>query len=263
MSFRPTSLRKVPEITAFFWIVKLLTTAMGEATSDFMVLKFNPYLAVFFGGIALAIALAIQFSVPKYNAWVYWFSVSMVAVFGTMAADGLHIQLHVPYIVSTIFFAIVLTIVFIVWHKSEKTLSIHSIDTRRREAFYWLTVLSTFALGTAAGDLTANTVGLGYFTAGLLFLGLIFIPAVIYGSTEKHEILWFWVAYVLTRPLGASFADWTSKSHRVGGLNYGDGHVAIVLALVIFVFVAYLAISRVDTKKMTSQGSYRRYKSLL
>jgi uncharacterized membrane-anchored protein len=179
----------------------------------------------------------------------------MVAVFGTMAADGLHIQLHVPYIISTIFFAIVLAVVFVFWHRSEKTLSIHSIDTRRREVFYWLTVLSTFALGTAAGDLTATTVGLGYFSAGLLFFGLILIPAIVYGATKKHEILWFWVAYVLTRPLGASFADWTSKSRSIGGLNYGDGHVAIVLALVIVVFVTYLAISRVDTKKINDRDS--------
>jgi len=221
---------------------------MGEATSDFLVAKFNPYLAVFLGGVALAIALYIQFSVRKYNAWIYWFAVSMVAVFGTMAADGLHIQLHVPYIASTALFAIVLSAVFITWRKYEKTLSIHSINTRRREVFYWLTVLSTFALGTAAGDLTATTVGLGYFSAGLLFLGLILVPATTYSITRRHEVLWFWTAYVLTRPLGASFADWTSKSKSVGGLNYGDGHVAIVLAAIIFMFVAYLAISRRDIK---------------
>lgn len=250
MSFPQPSLRKVPEITAFFWIVKLLTTAMGEATSDFLVVKYNPYLAVFLGGVALAVALYIQFSVRKYNAWIYWFAVSMVAVFGTMAADGLHIQLHIPYLTSTIFFAVVLAVVFIVWYKSEKTLSIHSIDTRRREVFYWLTVLSTFALGTAAGDLTANTLGLGYFTAGLLFLGLILIPAIAYLVTRKHEVLWFWIAYVLTRPLGASFADWTSKPQSVGGLDYGDGHVAIVLTIIIIAFVAYLAVTHKDIKRL-------------
>ncbi len=178
----------------------------------------------------------------------------MVAVFGTMAADGLHIQLHVPYIASTIFFAIVLAVVFIVWQKTEKTLSIHSINTRRREVFYWLTVLSTFALGTAMGDLTANTIGLGYFASGLLFAGLFAIPAIIYFITRKNSILWFWVAYVLTRPLGASFADWTSKPRSVSGLNYGDGHAAIVLVLVIVVFVSFLAVSRVDIKKQTTRS---------
>ena len=248
MLFPQPSFRKVPEIIALFWIVKLLTTAMGEATSDFMVVKFNPYLAVFLGGVVLAIALYIQFSVRKYNAWIYWFAVSMVAVFGTMAADGLHKQLHVPYIASTIFFALVLAAVFVAWRIRESTLSIHSINTRRREVYYWLTVLSTFALGTAAGDLVANTFGLGYFTAGLLFLGLILIPAIIYWLTHKHEVLWFWSAYVLTRPLGASFADWTSKPKSVGGLGYGDGHVAIVLTIVILILVAYLAISHRDVK---------------
>lgn len=252
MSFPQLALRKVPEITALFWIVKLLTTAMGEATSDFFVFKYNKYLAVFLGGVVLAIALVMQFSVRKYNAWIYWFAVAMVAVFGTMAADALHIQLHIPYVVSTIFFAIVLAIVFIVWKKTEKTLSIHSINTRRRELFYWLTVLSTFALGTAAGDLMATTVGLGYFGAGLLFTGLFAIPGIIYFVTRKHEILWFWVAYVLTRPLGASFADWTSKPRRISGLDYGDGHVAIVLTIVIIIFVAFLAVSRVDIKKISN-----------
>jgi uncharacterized membrane-anchored protein len=254
MTFPQPALRKVPEITAFFWIIKLLTTAMGEATSDFLVAKLNPYVAVSLGGVALASALYVQFSVRRYNAWTYWFTVSMVAVFGTMAADGLHIQLHVPYLASTTLFAIVLAAVFITWHRSEKTLSIHSINTRRREVLYWLTILSTFALGTAAGDLTAMTAGFGYFMAGLLFTGLILIPGIAYWITRKHEILWFWAAYVLTRPLGASFADWTSKPQNIGGLNYGDGHVAIVLAAIIFVFVAYLAVTNKDIKGRKSSS---------
>lgn len=243
------ALRKVPEITLFFWVVKLLTTAMGEATSDFLVAKYNPYLAVFLGGLVLALALCIQFRVRIYNAWSYWFSVSMVAVFGTMAADGLHVQLGIPYIVTTCLFAVVLAAVFFAWHKSEKTISIHSITTKRREVFYWLTIMSTFALGTAAGDLTATTGNLGYFTAGLLFAGLILVPAIIYYFTRRHEILWFWTAYVLTRPLGASFADWSSKSKSVGGLNYGDGHVAVILAAIIVLFVTFLSITKKDIKQ--------------
>jgi uncharacterized membrane-anchored protein len=245
--------RKVPEITALFWIIKLLTTAMGEATSDFMVASYNQYLAVFVGGCALAIALLIQFKTRIYNPWAYWFTVSMVAVFGTMAADGLHIQLHVPYIASSIFFAIVLALVFIVWQKRENTLSIHSINTRRREAFYWTTVLATFALGTALGDLTATTFKLGYFSAGLVFFGLILVPAVIYWVTKRNEILWFWAAYVLTRPLGASFADWTSKSKNIGGLGFGDGHVAIILASVILLLVANIPATRFDIQKTEQQ----------
>jgi uncharacterized membrane-anchored protein len=241
-------LRKVPEITIFFWVIKLLTTAMGEATSDFAVFKFNRYLAVFSGGVVFLIALIIQLKSKKYNPWIYWFTVTMVAVFGTMAADSLHLQLHVPYIASTILFAIALAVVFVVWHRTEGTFSIHSINTTRREIFYWLTVLATFALGTAAGDLTATTVGIGYFGSGLLFSGLFLIPGIIYLFTKRHQVLWFWSSYVLTRPLGASFADWTSKSKRVGALNYGDGHVAIILTIVIIIFVAFLAVSKVDIK---------------
>lgn len=221
---------------------------MGEATSDFFVFKFNRYLAVFSGFIVFLIAIIIQLKAKKYNPWIYWFAVTMVAVFGTMAADSLHLQLHVPYIASTILFALALAAVFIIWHRIEKTLSIHSINTSRREVFYWLAVLATFALGTAAGDLTATTVGLGYFASGLLFSGLFFIPGIIYWLTKKHQVLWFWSSYVLTRPLGASFADWASKSKQVGSLNYGDGRVAIVLSIVIIIFVAYLAIGKVDVK---------------
>lgn len=242
-------LRKVPEITVIFWILKLLTTAMGEATSDFLVANFNPYLAVFLGAVALAIALFIQFKAKKYNAWIYWFAVSMVAVFGTMAADGLHIRLHVPYIYSTSAFAVALIIILIAWQKTEKTLSIHSVYTARRELFYWATVLATFALGTAAGDMTASTVGLGYFSSGLMFIGIFLVPAVLYYLFHVNEVFCFWFAYIITRPLGASFADWLSKPHSIGGLNWGDGHVAAYFSIAIFVLVAFTAISKIDTSQ--------------
>jgi uncharacterized membrane-anchored protein len=173
-------LRKVPEITIFFWVVKLLTTAMGESTSDFLVFKINPYVAVVLGGVVLVITLLLQLSVSRYIAWVYWLTVAMVAVAGTMAADVLHIELHIPYLISTIFFGATLLLVFVAWYKSEKTLSIHSINSRRREMFYWTTVMATFALGTAAGDLTAITLSLGYFSSGLLFAVLIALPALGY-----------------------------------------------------------------------------------
>lgn len=242
-------LRKVPEITLIFWVAKLLTTAMGEATSDFLVFKINPYLAVLIGGVALAIALLIQFSVRHYIPWVYWLAVAMVAVFGTMAADALHIQLGIPYIVTTILFAVALTIVFVTWQKSEKTLSIHSINNPRREMFYWATVLATFALGTAAGDLTATTLGLGYFSSGLLFTGLIAIPAIGYWLFGLNEIVAFWTAYILTRPIGASFADWMDKPKSVGGLGFGGGHVSLVLTVVIIGFVGYMSFSHKETKR--------------
>lgn len=237
-------MRKVPEITLIFWVVKLLSTAMGEATSDFFVFKINPYVAVILSGMVLALGLFIQLSVRRYIVWVYWFAVVMVAVFGTMTADALHIQLGVSYVASTSLFAIILIIVFVVWSRVEHTLSIHSINNRRRELFYWATVMATFALGTAAGDMTATTLGLGYFTSALMFSGLIIIPVVGYWLFNLNEVTAFWIAYVLTRPIGASFADWMSKSKIVGGLGWGNGHVSIVLTLIIIVFVGYMTNSR-------------------
>ena len=142
-------LKKVPEITVYFWIIKLLTTALGESTSDYLVHQLNPIIAVALAGIGLLVALVLQLAVRRYVAWIYWLAVVMVAVFGTMAADVLHIGLGIPYLVSTAFFAVALAVIFGVWYASEKTLSIHSIYTRRRELFYWATVITTFALGTA------------------------------------------------------------------------------------------------------------------
>jgi uncharacterized membrane-anchored protein len=168
---------KVPEVTAFFWIVKALTTAMGESTSDFLVHTLVPEVAVVLGGIAFTIALYLQFTKDRYVPWAYWLAVAMVGVFGTMAADVLHVGLGVPYVASTIFYAIVLALVFRTWYWSEGTLSIHSITTPRRELFYWAAVLATFALGTAAGDLTAVTLNLGYFGSILLFAAIIAVPA--------------------------------------------------------------------------------------
>jgi uncharacterized membrane-anchored protein len=237
---------KVPEITAFFWITKALTTAMGESTSDFLVHRLAPVIAVGLGGIGLLIALALQFSASKYIAWVYWLAVAMVGIFGTMAADALHVGLGVPYIVSSIFFVLALAAVFVTWYASEKTLSIHSVYTTRRELFYWAAVMATFALGTAVGDLTAVTLHLGYLVAGVMFAALIAVPGIAYWRFGANAVLTFWCAYVLTRPLGASFADWMGVSHARGGLDLGAGKVSIVLALVILGFVRYLTITRRD-----------------
>ncbi len=183
----------------------------------------------------------------------------MVAVFGTMAADVLHIGLGVPYLASTIFFAIALTIIFIIWYKTEKTLSIHSINTNRREIFYWLTVLTTFALGTASGDMTAITLNMGYLSSGIMFAILIIIVALshyitkwILGTEHKHQsrnaVFAFWFAYVLTRPLGASFADWMGKAKSIGGLGWGDLTVTLGLTILIVCCVAYLTFSKKGVK---------------
>jgi uncharacterized membrane-anchored protein len=241
-----SAVSKVPRITALFWVTKLLTTAMGEATSDYLVNRLNPVVAVGLGGLALVAALVVQFRAPRYVPWTYWLTVAMVAVTGTMAADVLHKQFGVPYAVSTTLFAIVLGAVFVAWQRTEKSLSIHTITTPRREAFYWATVMATFALGTAAGDLLATTFNLGYFTATLIFVGLIFIPAVGYWRFHMNEVLAFWFAYVVTRPIGASLADWTSKPTQTSGLGWGDGPVALVLIIALVIMVGYLTVSGRD-----------------
>ena len=167
---RMNTIKRVPEITVFFWIIKLLTTGMGETTSDYLAHQMNPIFAVALAGSGLIAALLVQFSARRYIPWVYWLAVIMVAIFGTMAADAIHVGLYVPYLISTAGFAVALSVIFAVWYASERTLSIHRIYTFRRELFYWATVMATFALGTAAGDMTASTLGLGYFTSGLLSL---------------------------------------------------------------------------------------------
>ncbi|WP_371859701.1 COG4705 family protein [Tengunoibacter tsumagoiensis] len=241
-------LRKVPEITVYFWIIKLLTTAMGEVTSDYLAHQLDPLIAVALAGTAFVVALLLQFIVRRYVAWIYWLAIAMVAVFGTMAADVLHVGLKVPYIVSTALFSVALIAIFLIWYLSEKTLSIHSIFTRRREVFYWAAVMATFALGTAAGDLTATTGNLGYFASGVLFAVLIAIPALAYWLFGLNEIVAFWLAYILTRPLGASFADWVGKPQDLGGAGVGTGVVSLILTILIIGFVGYLTITHKDTR---------------
>jgi uncharacterized membrane-anchored protein len=251
MGFEPTAspsrrshaLSKVPAITVYFWIIKILTTAMGEATSDYMVHRLNPYLAVGLGFAAFVVAMVLQFRARSYVPWIYWLAVLMVAVFGTMAADVLHVEFAVPYVVSSLAFAVALAVVFGAWYRSEGTLSIHSIYTRRRETFYWATVLATFAMGTALGDLAAYTAHLGFLTSGLLFTAAFALPGLAYRFLNLNAVVAFWAAYVMTRPLGASFADWMGKAHRVGGLNWGDAPVSFVLLALIAGFVAFLSLN--------------------
>lgn len=239
-------LRKVPEITIYFWIIKLLTTAIGESTSDYLVSRYNPYVVVLLGFSGFVLVLALQFKVRRYIAWVYWLSVTMVAVFGTMAADVMHVALGVPYLVSTVAFLMVLAVVFYTWKRYEGTLSIHSIKTSRREVFYWTTVLTTFALGTAAGDLSAYTAHLGYLTSGIVFAGVLLLPALSYWLLKWNAIFSFWFAYIFTRPLGASFADWTGKTPQFGGLGWGNLPVITALGILIVVLITYLSITKLD-----------------
>lgn len=244
---------KVPEITVYFWIVKLLTTAMGEAFSDYLVHHINPYVAVAAGAAGFLAAMALQFSARKYQAVVYWLFVVMVAVFGTMVADVVHIVLKVPYLYSSIAFAVLLTVVFSLWYRTERNLSIHSIFTVRREAFYWAAVLATFAMGTATGDMTARTLHLGYLASAVLFTVLFVLPGLFRRFFGMGEVLAFWWAYVMTRPLGASVADWFGMPHAFGGLGYGRGLVAAILTVFIVAFVGYLSITRIDVPRQSGQ----------
>jgi uncharacterized membrane-anchored protein len=238
---------KVPEITAIFWVLKLLTTGMGESMSDFLGQHSVP-IAAAIGIFGLSFAIWLQMRQREYRAPVYWFAVMMVAIFGTMAADGIHDGASIPYSVTTPLFALIMAAIFFLWYRSEGTLSIHSITTRRREGFYWATVLATFALGTAAGDLTATPLNLGYFPSALLFISVIAIPAVGWWRFNMNPIFAFWFAYIVTRPIGASFADWLSKPPAITGLNLGDGTVSGLALLVFIPLVAYVAVTKLDVQ---------------
>lgn len=234
-------------VIAFFWLTKVATTAMGETTSDALNgLPTGPALAIPLMLIGLVWAMRRQFRRDRYDAWTYWSVVVMVAVFGTSAADALHVGLGVPYLEVTMLYAVILAAIFFAWHRSEGTLSIHSITTKRRETFYWATVLATFALGTACGDMTATTLHIGYLGSGFLFLGLIAIPWLGHRYLGLNEVFAFWMAYVLTRPLGASFADWMAVEPHRGGLGLGAGGASLILAAVVGLCIARLASTRMD-----------------
>ncbi len=238
------ALVKVPQVTALFWIIKVLTTGMGETASDFLAHQLAPPVAVGIGALGFATALAVQLRASRYQAGVYWLAVVMVSIFGTMAADVLHVGLGIAYPVSTVAFAVALTSILILWHRTEGTLSIHTVTAGRRELFYWATVVTTFALGTAAGDLTAATLGWGYLGSGLIFSAAIAVPALAFRAGRLGAVAAFWTAYVITRPLGASFADWMGVSTARGGLAWGTGPVTAAWAAVIIVLVGYLAFTR-------------------
>lgn len=241
---------RVPEITVAFWVIKGLSTAMGESTSDYLVHAMAPQLAVLLGFAGLALALVLQFSMGRYVVWTYWFAVVMVGIFGTMAADVLHVALGVPYVASAVLYAIALVAIFVTWQRTERSLSIHDIDTPRREAFYWATVMATFAMGTALGDFTAYTLRFGYFSSALLFAGIIAVPALGFRWLRWNAVFSFWFAYVVTRPLGASIADGLGKPTDVSGLGLGNGLVAVVFGTLILCLVAYLAATRSDDQRV-------------
>jgi uncharacterized membrane-anchored protein len=244
---------KVPEITALFWVIKLLTTAGGEATSDYLSLGSHVVGGAVEVGL-LIIGLAWQFSTRRYTAAAYWFLAYSIAIFGTGVADTMHLTFGIPYSGTTVLWAVVLAVVFWLWHRSEGTLSIHSITTRRRECFYWATVFATFALGTALGDFTASTAGLGYLSSVVLFGVIILIPALAWWQFRMNAIFAFWFAYVITRPLGASIADYISKPKSISGANFGDGPTAVLMTIAVAVGVIYLTLTRRDIQQPTVQA---------
>jgi uncharacterized membrane-anchored protein len=247
---------RVPEITFYFWLVKILTTGAGESISDYLG-HISPALAGAVGGIGFIVAITLQFRMKRYVAWTYWFAALMVAIFGTMAADIVHDGLKVGYLESSVAFGIALAIILALWYRSEHTLSIHSITTRRRERYYWGTIVATFALGTAVGDMTATVFNWGYLDSGIVFgLAIVVIGAFYYIARRalppehRHRstlaVFSFWFAYILTRPAGASFADWMGKPVSRDGLGFGDGTVGLVLLVAIVIVVGYLSVSKKD-----------------
>ena len=236
---------KVPEITFLFWVIKVLTTCGGEAASDYLALGNRQIGAVVEIGL-MAIALIWQFRTRRYTAAAYWFLAYAIAIFGTGVSDALHLFAGIPYAGTTLLWAVVLTLVFWLWYRSEGTLSIHSILTRRRETYYWAVVFATFALGTALGDFTASVLGLGYLASGIMFFVIILIPAVAWSRFGLNAIAAFWFAYVVTRPLGASFADYLGRPHSLSGIGFGSGRLAVIVAVIVAILVGYLAVTRRD-----------------
>ena len=242
-------LNKVPEVTLFFWIIKILCTTVGETAADYLNdnLGFGLTNTTFFAGALLAVLLLWQFRTRKYVPGIYWSVVVVISVFGTLITDNMTDRYNVPLTTSTIGFAVALAVVFAVWYAFERTLSIHTIVTSRREAFYWSAILFTFALGTAAGDLVAEKASLGYGVSIAIFGAAIAVVAFMHYRLGVNEVLTFWLAYILTRPLGASIGDELSQhSHKYGGLGLGTTGTSYIFLAAILALVSYLTITKRD-----------------
>ena len=241
-------LSKVPEVTIFFWIIKILCTTVGETFSDFVNVNLGLGLALttVIMGIAFFIVLYLQFKATKYVPGLYWLTVVLISVFGTLVTDNLTDGLGVPLEISTIVFSTLLLLTFLFWYLSEKTLSVHSIFTRKREAFYWLTILFTFALGTAVGDLYSEQLGFGYLPTGLIVVSIIACVFIVWKVFKLDSVLAFWVAYVFTRPLGASLGDFLSQPQKYGGLGIGATVTSVIFLIAILGIIVFLAVSKLD-----------------
>ena len=247
-----TILNKVPEVTIFFWIIKVLCTTVGETVSDFLDVNFNLGLTgtAAIMGICLLIVLFFQFRANKYIPGLYWLSVVLISVFGTLLTDILTDSMHVPLAASTVFFSIALAITFAVWYAREGTLSIHSIFTVRREVFYWLAILFTFALGTATGDLMAESLAFGYLPTGLIICALI-VAVTVAWRLGLNVILAFWLVYIMTRPLGASLGDYLSQIPANGGMGLGAAVTSAIFLVAILAVVIFLTVTRRDLAAAT------------
>jgi uncharacterized membrane-anchored protein len=247
---------KVPEIFFLFWVVKILTTCGGEAVSDYLALGNRMIGGAVEAGL-FAIALVWQLSTRRYVAAAYWSLAYSIAIFGTGVSDALHLFVGIPYAGTTLLWSVVLALIFWFWYRSEGTLSIHSIVTRRRECYYWAVVFATFALGTALGDFTASVLGLGYLASGIMFVLIILIPAVAWWRFGLNAVAAFWFAYVVTRPLGASFADYIGRPQSLSGLGFGSGRIAVIVTLAVACLVGYLAVTRRDIQRPAGRDAAR------
>ncbi len=254
-----TMRNKVPEVTIFFWLIKIMCTTVGETAADYVndTLGFGLTNTTLVSGALLAVLLAVQFRLPRYVPGVYWATVVVISVFGTLITDTMTDEYNVPLTLSTPVFAVILAGVFAAWYAKERTLSIHTIVTSRREAFYWLTILFTFALGTAAGDLLGEQASLGYAVSIAIWAATIAAVAVAHFAFKAGPVLSFWLVYVLTRPLGASIGDEMSQnSHAYGGLNLGTTGTSYLFLSLILTLVVYLTISKRDqTPPASCSGS--------
>ena len=242
-------LNKVPEVTLYFWVIKIMCTTVGETAADYLNvnLGFGLTNTTIVAGVLLAILLAVQFALRRYVAPAYWMVVVVISVFGTLITDNMTDAHNVPLTTSTPVFAAILALVFAVWFAVERTLSIHTIVTTRREAFYWLAILFTFALGTAAGDLSAEKFSLGYGPSIALWGGLIALITVAHYGLRLNAVLAFWLAYILTRPLGASIGDFMSQhDHTYGGLGLGTTGTSYIFLGCILALVTFLSVTRRD-----------------
>lgn len=248
---RLTLFNRVPKVTVDFWLIKLLAVTMGETAADYLAVNMGLGLtatALIMGAI-LALALVYQFAQRKYIPAPYWTAVVLISIVGTLITDCLIDIFGIPLTTTTTVFTIVLAATFAIWYAVEKTLSIHSIFTTRREIFYWLAILFTFSLGTAAGDLVAEHFELGYLTTGLLFAGIIGAFAFGYYVLKLNAILMFWLAYIFTRPLGASFGDLLSQPTEYGGLGFGTVITSVLFLGAIIAIVTYMTVTRDGEEK--------------